>query len=764
MRREEDRSPADAEGESTISLRDLFAMLRRRARLIAFVSTIVTLAAVAVVVLWPNRYEAIAVIQLDPRHKTVTQFEGVYENLKSDTPTIESEAEIAVSGPVLRAVMERLDLVRDPELTEPGGPLVELYDKLGWAKPRAPLEPRIPATSPRPPSNFEQLSGARGASGDLAREPALIAFASRLSARRLRNTQLIEIRYSSRDPVKAARVATAIAEEYIFAQIATKREASSVANSLLEARIRELSGKLAQSERAIEAFKHDVGVYQADGGALTERQLSREMENIVEARKRTATAKARYEQAHAALSSGALGGVGTGAILPASAVPEMFRSPTLRTLGDEVDKAQRRSAETRQKYGPLHPERQRAEAEVAKARSLLKAEIANVVATARADHAIAEQSERQLDADLARLKADISRIKEREWQLRALEREAKTSREIYEHLLSRRKQTAESADLQIADARVIDRAVVPLRPASPKRKQIVIAAALGGVLLALGLAFLLETMQPGIVRRDQAERDLELPVITSVTELSPSVAADPDAERHDLVRSNPTSDFSESVREIRHAVDDGRPHGARRIVMLASALPGEGKSLFAANLALLYATSGSRTLLIDADLRRGSLTHQIGAVGVDGLAELLAGSRLESCLQHSADTGLSFLASSRSPNYAVAAGELLASPRMSQAMARLGERFDTIVIDTPPLLPVVDARVLATLADDIVLVTAWRRTPRDLIRRALRSLGSNEEKVLGLVLNQVGREEQGRAAGYTSEQPSTLVAMRRRAA
>ena len=395
MRRDETRQQDDTGGESQLSLGDLGAMLRRRFRLIATVTLLASLAAISMVLVWPNRYEAIAVIQLDPRPKTVTKFENVYEDLKADTPTIESEAEIAISGPVLRDVMMRLDLMNDPELTAEAGALDEVWRRFGVAVPTAALPPARPlpqpVAAPRP-SDFEQLSGARGPTAGLEREPALAALNNRVSARRLRNTQLIEIRYSSRDPVKAARIATAIAESYILAQINAKREGAEVANAQIEKRILELKGGLAEHERAIETLRTELGLYQADGGQLSERQLSRQMEGVIEARRRTADAAARYEEARRALATG------PGTVAPqTAAVPEMFRSNSLRTLAEALEKAERRRDDLRQKYGPLHPERQRGEADAEAARSGLAAELANIVATARSELAISEESERQLD-------------------------------------------------------------------------------------------------------------------------------------------------------------------------------------------------------------------------------------------------------------------------------------------------------------------------------------------------------------------------------
>jgi capsular exopolysaccharide synthesis family protein len=224
-----------------------------------------------------------------------------------------------------------------------------------------------------------------------------------------------------------------------------------------------------------------------------------------------------------------------------------------------------------------------------------------------------------------------------------------------------------------------------------------------------------------------------------------------------LVLAEPRSIFAESVRGIRRELDMRHRTNKPRVIMVASSLPGEGAEIIASNLAHHYALTGHRVLLVDGDLRRAPLTRKLAPQRQNGLLDTLVRNLpVESAILHDTASGLHFLPAMSPTPLETARPEMLSSQRMADTMQALTSQFDTIIIDAPPLLPVVDARILADYADQIVFVMTWRRTPKQLARRALQTLGFNHDKVAGVVVNSVASQalEDTYALGTQMQQPA----------
>jgi len=379
---------------------------------------------------------------------------------------------------------------------------------------------------------------------------------------------------------------------------------------------------------------------------------------------------------------------------------------------------------------------QKVQAEIADATVQLNREVDRLFANLKNDFEIAESREQQLATALTSAKEQQAQTKEAVVTLNALQRDAMSSKQLFEALLTRYKQTAETQDLQLADAKIVERAGVPLSPAAPKRKVFVLAAAFGALGLGIVIAFAIDLMAPGLARAEDVKRALEHEHLASV----PMVEGSREQLRAArLMLADPDGVFAETIRGLRHEIDAGWPYQAPRIIMMASSMPNEGKSAIASNLAHHLALTGVRTLLVDADLRKASLTRVLCPGGAElGARECLETRRpVEDAILRDQVSGLCFLPAHGPTQSRLNPSELLVSPMMTGMIGRLKEHFDAIVIDCPPVLPVVDARILADFADQIVFVMTWRKTPKELARRALRNLGANERKVMGVVLNQV---------------------------
>lgn len=737
----DDRDDMEEGGLKLPNLADVTRLMRRRAWPVVLGTVIGGIGALFLLMLLTPQYYATATVLIDPRVKRVVEMESVTGELVANTPTMQSEVEIVRSREVVARVISKLGLQTDPELLQDNGPVAELRRKarklidmvLGGAKPASVEEPH-------------------GIGGPLAPDQVpdwlVHEVSSRIVAGRMGESYLISISYASKSPQNAARMADAIAENYVLQQIEAKTDAARHATAWLDERIETLKERVSRAERAVDEFKTANNLIDSEGQPLDERQVARQMEQLVLARATTAEAQAKYERMRELAETP--DGVDT--------VGEILNAHTIGLLKNQLGEASRRAAELSSKYGSMHPSMIKAMAEVRDVKAQLMAEVQRFVANQMNEFEVAKQREADAEATLARLKAVIGNSGSAMVKLRELEREAKASRDIYETFLKRAQETSQQQDLQLPDSRVIDRAAIPGVPYSPKRPLILAAGILGGFGLGLMLAFLLELMSPSFVRSEQIESSLKIRHLATVPRVD-DAGGDPVDDvlrtmRHILIE--PRSQFAECIRAIRVAVERGRRHEGTQVVLVASALPGEGKSVIASNLALHYALSGVRTVLVDCDLRLAGLTQELLPGARSGVLEtIMRRQPVRQALVKEHRTGLSFLPAMGAEGAAVSAAELIASPPMAAMLDTLRREFDMIVLDCPPVMPVVDASLLADLADQVVFVMKWNSTARALTRRAIGKLSSNVHKLTGVVVNQVGAGQLGTLQAFETGEYGT---------
>jgi exopolysaccharide transport family protein len=688
-----------------IDVHGFLQFVRRRALLIAAVTAAaVALGIVALAVMQP-RFTASAMLLLDPRQEHVVSSQAVLPGIGSDAAAVESQVEVISSTSVAQSVIEKLHLGDDPEFTRPS------------------LGQQLAAL-------FAVRASSRDTDPDVAGREVIKRFQDRLKVQRRGLTYVVGVEFTAESADKSARIANAVAASYLSDQAGAKREATMLASRWLNDRLDELRERVTTAERAVAAFKtsHNI-VETGEGRTLTDRQFAELNQQLVLARARTAEARAQYEQV-SKTSATAPGGL-----------PQALLSPVVGALRTQYAQLTRSEAELTGNYGPRHPALATIRAQLADVRREIEREIGRIAAGLRNDFEAAQSREHSLDASLARLKAERGTTDEASVRLRELEREAQASRTLLEQFLLRAKETGEQQSLERADARVISPALPPLRPSAPRASLVLAMSLAGGLVLGFGAAAIAETLSRGFRSAHHVTETLDLPVLGALPE-NPGPGWFKRAGRRrvgrDLSRlgsDGPGSAFGEAVRSVRLRLAS-RLDGSAGVLLVASALPGEGKSTLAANLAHAFAKAGTRTLLVDADVRNPTLTR-FGARGTPGLLDVLRGERkLEEVLGTDADTGCSFLPLGRAPD-ASAGAELVTNAGMQTLVAELREQFPVVVIDGPPLLPFADAGRMLEFCDAALMVVMWAATDRDHAAAALDSLGPQERKVVGVVLNKV---------------------------
>lgn len=730
MQETADEQDGENKGGGVLTLERAMSAVRKRLRLVLAVPAVLAVATAALVLMLPNRYDADALVQINPRQKVISDLDTVVSDLKGDNATVESEVEIIRSRPVILSVIDALDLRNDPEF-ERKPRLTQFMEKIGFPQKGEPrvAEREVPIARDQ---IAEILNPQQPGSSLPERDEVAVAFAERLKVVRVRTTLLIDIRFSAQDPVKAAKIANTIAETYLRQQIEVKRRANAAATEILETKIEEMRGKVAAAERAVEQWKARNNIFDSEGQILSEKQLARLMEQSVNARNATAEARARYEQAQKLARAGDSG----------TAIADVLKSPTVQALKDQLASTRRKGAELATRYGPKHPELVKIRAEMEEAQAQLSAEIERLVINLKNEYEVADARERQLAQNLAQMKEQQADTKDAGVELKELEREAATSKQLFEALLTRYKHTSGTQDFQLPDATIVEKADVPLHPASPKRKQLVMMASAAGLLLGCALAVLLEIFAPGVSRPEDIKRALALDHLSSMPAIAqpdgPALAPDKAVR---LIVAEPSGVYAEATRSARRELDTRRRRPGPRIILVTSALPKEGADIVASNLAHHYAMTGTRVLLADADWRRQPLTQQLAPQRLAGFADqLIAYQSVEAAVLRDGMTGLHFLPAAAQGTISGSIPELLASQVTADALFRLRAAFDVVVLSAPPLLPVSDARILADYADQIVFVMMWQATPKALAKKALMALGANQPKVAGVIMSEVADE------------------------
>lgn len=718
--------PAPHGTSGPLDLRRFWLFLRRRAGLILGTALALMACAVAVLALMPARYTAVALLLADPRQQRVVQTEAVLPGIGTDIAAVESQVELLESRALAARVVRELKLDQDPEFAEP-------------------------STLGRVMGGIRAALGLGTVQDESARfENIVDRFENNLKVRRRGVTYVLEAAFTSLDPAKAARVVNALSEAYLSDQVAAKYEATFRASGWLNERLEELRAKVRDADQAVEAFKTKNNIIDVGAGqTLSERQIAELNQQLILARARTAEARSRLDQVR---ESSARAG-------PTGSLPEALQSSVIASLRAQYAQLASTEAEMRSTFGPRHPTLANIEAQIAKINGQIDREVARVSSGLRNEYEAARSREQSLEASLTGLKQQSANINQAMVRLRELEREAQANRAVFEQFLLRFKETSEQQSLQRPDARIVSAAAAPITPSSPRKGLILLISAVGSALMGIGLAAVKESFtQVFRTGRDietlLSVRSLGLLPAVDASELGVKPARPPgllrqalfrsrDRRRRDMQRalmrfgvSRPSSAFAEGLRALRLRLRGSESDGAVKVLLVTSAVPGEGKSTVAINLAHAMAKNGVSTLLIDMDLRNASISR-VQAPKAAGVFDVLSGrAELRTVVRKDADTGLHLLPAGQVQD-AGGAAELMLQSGVGELIASCKERFDTVIMDAPPLLPVVDGRRLIEHADAAVLVIEWARTEPDTVLAALRAVGPNAAKVIGAVLNKV---------------------------
>ena len=534
------------------------------------------------------------------------------------------------------------------------------------------------------------------------------------------DSYVIGIRATAEDPALAAEIANVVANQYIAGQVAERAEGTRRATAWLETRVADLRGQVADAEGAVE--EHRSERLALDGGGLdtVAQQLVATSGQVALARADHAGAQARHDQIRDVVEEEGF-----------AAAAEVLSSPLVISLREERAALLRQEADLATRYGETHPARESLRAEIERVDEDLAEEVSKIIESLGNEVEVARIREESMRSDLLALEERVSSISGASIDLRHLEREASALRDVYQSFLSRLKETRAQEALAQAEARIIERAETSGAPSYPRTKLLVAAGGVVGGALGLGLALILELGSSTLRSARQAERETGLPVLASLPR--GRLWRTPPQGLRALV-SAPHSSYGERIRQLRTALMFGGGEPPRSI-LVASSLPGEGKTTTTLALAHMNALMGKSVIVLDCDFRRATLNASFRWTEDDGLAALLRGEvGLDEAIVTSTGLGFDVLPTAE-PVANVA--DLLSPTRFRELVDELNDRYDIVLVDAPPVLPVSDACVMARSVDSVIYLVRWGSTSIAAVRQGLGSLAEVGVEPTGLVMTMV---------------------------
>lgn len=619
-------------------------------------------------------YRSTAVVMLNNREEQVVDLGGVLGGLGSDRSVVNTEVEILQSRILLGKVVDKLNLTEDPEFNTALLPPSPVARVKSWIK-----------------SVIQPAGSDHAPIADSERTATISALLAALSVRNVPESLVFEVTAETTSPTKSALIADTLVDLYILNQLEVKFEATEQATTWLTERVTDLQIALENAEGAVTDFRAGTSLVSPEALAGLEVQVKDTRDRIAD----MTTSLGASETQLAAMQA---------TVTPqeqAEATGDLQLQRLLPRI-DEPDIA--RAFETR--FTQIVTRR---ETDIARSRAQLVS----------------------LQDSLGTLEAQIERQSQDLITLQQLTREAEASRLLYEYFLARLKETSAQQGVQQADSRSISPAVIPSDPSAPRKSLILAMAGILGIAISAALVLFREARSNGFRTAEQLENTTGKATIGQI----PLIKASRRKDAITYLKERPSSAAAEAIRNLRTSVMLSNVDMPPKVIMTCSALSGEGKTTVALSLTLNFATMGKKVLLIEGDIRRRVFGQYLNTAQKDGIVSVLTGAKsFDDVVIHDDLLEADVLLGDKGQ---ANAADIFSSERFAKLLSDLRSRYDVIIVDSPPVLIVPDARVIAQHVDATVFVVRWDRTQKDQVLGALREFDSVGRPVSGLVLNQI---------------------------
>jgi exopolysaccharide transport family protein len=713
-------APEEAGELGVFSLRWLIAFLVRRWVLICSTGLVVFVICFAAFLFERPKYTASALLLINPGEDRVLSQSQMVTPGTEATPgatLVDSQLEVLRSPMLVGRVVDALGLINDPEWNS--------------SLPRARQSPLSYVRASIVQSGQQAVQRR-----DRIRQGIIKSVSGALNVRRRSTSFAVEVMVESESATRAAQIANKLVELFLEFQLESRFQTTERANSWLAQRLTELRRDVQAKEEAAEDYRVQSGLISASGNLLSEQQTSELQAAVMTSRADLAEREARYRQVEQLIQAGG----------SADSIAGVIDSSVIGQLRAREADIARRQADLESRYGDLHPAVQNVRAERQDIRNQISAEVARFSASLRNEVAISRTRLSTMEANLAAARGTLAGSQDSLVRLRELEREAAAARTVYESFLQRFHEITNQGSMRTTSAQLISAATVPTGRSSPDLKVAFVIAFGFGLALGIAVGFLAESLDEGFRTGEEVERKVGLPSLATVPKLRPSDFRPlPPSSQHPAgyLVERQMSAFTEALRVLRTSILYGRLNQKTQVLAVSSALPDEGKTTVSLCLARVSALSGQRVLLIDCDLRRRSLKEVLGLEPALGLLQVLSGeANWRQTIFVDEASGMHLLPLKDS---GFTPKDIFGTDAMGNLLTELRGPYDLIVLDCAPVLAVADTRVVVSLADSVIVVARWEKTPVRAVRSALQQVQSAGANLAGVVLNYVDTRVPGYA-------------------
>ena len=716
--------------EKEVHLRDYWRIIKKRRWLIiALFLVAVTISAINAFTTKPL-YRGTATVQINIENPQIVDFKEIFAINTWAMDYYQTQYRILESRNLARRVVQSLNLPEHPEFL----PQPESHFQAWKSKIRSSV------------SGFIRSLGLSSSSNQnaLEKEPASIPdplenekdaqivnqLLGRLKIEPIKESRLVRIHFDAYTPDLAAKVPNVFAEEYIQLTMDSRVNTSERAKEWLTKQLEDLKAKVEKADETLQEFgsKHDI-LSTDEKENITMNRLNELNESLAKAESERITKEALYKQVKGQ---------------NIESFPSILENKLIQDLKQSLIQMEGQYMKLSETYKSSHPEMVRLKNQMDSIQRRFSIELSKIAGGIRNEYEASVRKEALLRSSFEQQKVKATEMQQKAIRYNILKREADTNKELYRSLLQRVKEVGVSASLHASNIQIVDKAEVPGGPFQPDKHRTLFLAAVIGLFLGVGLAFFLEYLDNTIKSPEDVEQLIHLPSFGLVPEIScerKHLRMDPTYPVERVAHCHPKSILSEAYRNIRTSILLSTSEGPPKRIIITSANPLEGKTTTLINTSITLSQTGAQVLIIDADLRKPRV-HTVFNKGMHrgngkgkGLSTFLTGNAsLWAVVKRTDIPNLYFIPAGPVPPNP---SELLGSNMFKEMIRALGEKFDHIVIDTPPVLGFADSLILSTLVDGVVLVATGGKTLKESLQRAKDSLLQVNARILGVVVNRV---------------------------
>lgn len=560
------------------------------------------------------------------------------------------------------------------------------------------------------------------------------ALADDISVAPVRMTRLVDVGVDHTSNSKAAAVANALAEEFIDWMGSQRQERTSGMLYFLRNQAAGLEGEVTKAEEDLHNYRMRTKYVSLEkGDSIIAEALRQAQGTFVEAKAKAQSTQTTIDDLNRHLEQKQ----------PFYTFPPIAADPQLKSLQSQLVTQENELAGLLKRYKDKHPNVIQLRSRIEETVAAMDRAARSAIEVLRAEAQLAKAQETVLAATVTEWEGRQMEWNRAKMEYDVLSRKAETKKALYNAVLSKVSEIDVVTKEKVNNIRIVDKAIAPIEPVSPKIPLVVAVGTVGGLVFALGLALFVSFLDDSIKSQDDIETYLRLPFLGYV----PNIKSNSLTERYQLSHIHAQSNVAESFRTIRAAITLGSRGDRYKVLAVTSSMPSEGKSTVAANLAIVLAQTGLRTLLIDADLRRPSVHQGFGLRGVAGLVAYLTGNTnsVEDVALKTEVPNLDIVCCGSTPSQP---SELLSSKRMSDFLQEATRNYDRVVVDCPPVSAVSDPLIIGVLTDGMLVVTKFNKVRREVARRTIQRLLDSGIQPVGVVINDIDFE--GRDAYYYS--------------